>query len=158
MFAHSRRVLLPAGLLAGFLLACAPLRPANDIEATDSTATTPEPRPAPGTTLTSEDIERAPGQPIEMVMEGRFPGVVVYQTPSGIAVRIRGVSSFYGSNEPLYVLDGIPIQAGPHGALSGINARDIAKIEVLKDPAQTSMYGMRGANGVIVITTKRPGQ
>lgn len=154
MLKRSLRVLPSAGLLIGVLSACAPVRKTSEAETRDTT----QQRPPGGTTLTAEDIERTPSQPIEMVIEGRFPGVVVYQTPAGIAVRIRGVSSFYGSNEPLYVLDGIPIQAGPNGILSGINARDIAKIEVLKDPANTSMYGMRGANGVIVITTKRPGQ
>ena len=72
----------------------------------------------------------------------------------GIAVRIRGVSSFYGNNEPLYVLDGMPIQPGPNGSLTGINPYDIESIKVLKDPADTAIYGIRGANGVIVIKTK----
>jgi len=88
---------------------------------------------------------------------GRFPGVDVRRTADGgIAVRIRGATSIRGSNEPLYVVDGIPIQPGPNGSLTGINPHDIATIQVLKDPAETAMYGMRGANGVIVITTKRP--
>jgi TonB-dependent SusC/RagA subfamily outer membrane receptor len=86
---------------------------------------------------------------------GRFPGVTVMRTSDGgIAVRIRGTTSFMSGNEPLYVLDGIPIQAGPGGSLTGINPHDIASIEVLKNPAETAMYGMRGANGVIVIKTK----
>ena len=61
----------------------------------------------------------------------------------------------YGS---LYVVDGVTIQPGPNGALTGINPYDIESIKVLKDPADTSMYGMRGANGVIVVTTKKPGR
>ena len=86
----------------------------------------------------------------------RFPGVVVTRTPDGgLAVRIRGTTSIHGSNEPLYVIDGVPIRPGPGGALAGINPYDIESIEVLKDPASTTMYGVRGANGVIVITTKR---
>lgn len=90
---------------------------------------------------------------------GRFPGVWVTRTPDGgIAIRIRGATSFRGGTEPLYVLDGIPIQPGPGGGLSGINPYDIASIEVLKDAASTAMYGVRGANGVIVIKTKRPDQ
>ncbi len=75
-----------------------------------------------------------------------------------IAIRIRGVTSIHGGNEPLYVIDGLPIQPGPGGSLAGINPYDIESIEVLKDPASTTMYGVRGANGVIVITTKQPDQ
>ncbi|HXF96066.1 MAG TPA: TonB-dependent receptor plug domain-containing protein [Gemmatimonadales bacterium] len=109
--------------------------------------------------VTSEDIRRQPGQPIERILEGRVAGVTVVRTADGgIAVRIRGFTSFFGSNDPLYVIDGIPIQPGPGGSLVGINPYDIESIEVLKDPVSTAMYGMRGANGVIVIKTKRPGQ
>lgn len=116
----------------------------------------PEPQ-APRSAVTSEDIERNAGQPIEEVLAGRFPGVSVFRTPGGIAIRIRGGSSILNSNEPLYVIDGIPIQAGPNGSLTGVNPLDIESIEVLKDAASTAMYGIRGANGVIVIKTKRPG-
>jgi TonB-dependent starch-binding outer membrane protein SusC len=72
----------------------------------------------------------------------------------GIAVRIRGNGSINASMEPLYVIDGLAIQPGPGGALVGINPHDIESIEVLKDAASLSFYGMRGANGVIVIKTK----
>jgi iron complex outermembrane receptor protein len=91
----------------------------------------------------------------EELLAGRFPGVEVYRAPGGIAVRIRGSSSVYGSNEPLYVVDGMPIDPGPGGALVGINPSDIEKIEVLKDAGSTAQWGVRGANGVIVIKTKR---
>jgi TonB-dependent SusC/RagA subfamily outer membrane receptor len=107
--------------------------------------------------VTSEDIQRNPGEPIEKVLQGRFAGVEVSRTAGGgISVRIRGATSFNASTEPLYVVDGIPIQAGPDGSLTGINPYDIESIQVLKDPADTAIYGMRGANGVIVIKTKRP--
>jgi TonB-dependent SusC/RagA subfamily outer membrane receptor len=107
--------------------------------------------------LTAEDIERQPGQPIEQVLMGRFPGVTVsLAADGGVSVRIRGTTSINGSSEPLYVIDGVEIQPGPGGSLSGINPRDIATIEVVKDPAGEAMYGVRGANGVIVIKTKRP--
>src|SRR5438309_92172 len=76
----------------------------------------------------------------------------------GIAVRIRGAASFNASAQPLYVVDGIPMQPGPNGSLTGINPYDIESIQVLKDAADTAIYGMRGANGVIVIKTKRPGR
>lgn len=113
--------------------------------------------PAPGADVTSEDIDRAPGQSVEEILKGRVAGVTVAQTSDGgIAVRIRGATSIYGSNEPLYILDGTPITPGPGGSLTGINPYDIESIEVLKNPADTALYGMRGANGVIVIKTKRP--
>lgn len=62
------------------------------------------------------------------------------------------------SNAPVYVVDDVPVQPGPGGALIVINPHDIESIKVLKDPADTGIYGMRGANGVILITTKRPGK
>ncbi len=117
----------------------------------------PEPNQPGERTLTAEDIEQNPSEPIERLLANRFPGVVVTRSPNGgIAVRIRGRTSILGSNEPLYVIDGVPIQPGPGGALFGINPYDIESIEVLKDAASTTMYGMRGANGVIVIKTKQP--
>jgi TonB-dependent SusC/RagA subfamily outer membrane receptor len=112
---------------------------------------------APSSIVTSEDIERQPGQPIEQVLMGRFPGVTVERTANGgIAVRIRGATSIHGSNEPLYVIDGIEIAPGPGGSLVGINPDDIASIQVLKEPDETALYGVRGANGVILIKTKSP--
>ena len=112
--------------------------------------------PADGETVTSHDIERTT-EPIEMVLMGRVSGVWITRTADGgIAVRIRGATSIQGSNEPLYIIDGIPIEAGPNGSLVGINPYDIASIAVLKDAASVSMYGVRGSNGVILITTKRP--
>ena len=90
----------------------------------------------------------------EELFVGRFPGVQVYQMPGGLAVRIRGQSSVLGSNEPLYVVDGVPLEPSPNGLLT-INPSDIAKIQVLKDISSTAIYGVRGANGVILITTKR---
>jgi TonB-dependent SusC/RagA subfamily outer membrane receptor len=113
------------------------------------------PRP-PRADVTSEDIERAPGQPIEEILKGRVAGVTVTQGQGGLVVRIRGVTSFYGNNEPLYVVDDVPITPGAGGVLSGIGPYDIESIKVLKDASETALYGMRGANGVIVIRTKRP--
>ena len=113
--------------------------------------------PPPASSVTADDIENAPGESIEEVLQGRIAGVTVTRTADGgIAVRIRGQTSIMGSNEPLYVLDGVPIQAGPNGSLAGLNPRDIESIEVLKDAVSTAMYGGRGANGVIVIKTKPP--
>ena len=109
--------------------------------------------------ITSVDVDAAQQAPVSHVQDllrGRVAGVQVFTTPDGyLAVRIRGRSSLRGSNEPLYVLDGVPITAGPGGALVGINPHDVETIEVLKDVASTAIYGVRGANGVILITTKR---
>jgi TonB-dependent starch-binding outer membrane protein SusC len=139
------RLLLPAAFAAVLITGCksAPRQPESS------------PPPAASSELTSKDIERAPGQSIEEILKGRVAGVTVMRTDGGISVRIRGASSIYGNNEPLYVLDGVAIQPGAGGSLTGIDPYDIESIEVLKDPADTAMYGMRGANGVIVIKTKR---
>jgi TonB-dependent SusC/RagA subfamily outer membrane receptor len=98
-------------------------------------------------------------QPIEQVLASRVSGVTITRAADGgIAVRIRGGTSLHGDDQPLYVVDGTPIRPGPGGALSGINPYDIASIRVLKDPVDTAMYGVRGANGVILIELKRPGR
>ncbi len=94
-------------------------------------------------------------------MQGRMPGVQVQQTSgqpgAGISIRVRGVSSIAGGNEPLYVIDGLPQfnddVRGVNG-LATINPSDIESIEVLKDAASTAIYGSRGANGVVMVTTK----
>jgi TonB-dependent SusC/RagA subfamily outer membrane receptor len=122
-------------------------------------ASAPNPSTRETSTVTSEEIERqgATDEPLEKVLQGRIAGVTVSRAADGgIAVRIRGAASIYGNSEPLYVLDGMPIQPGPNGSLTGINPSDIESIKVLKDAADTAMYGVRGANGVIVIKTKRP--
>src|SRR5204863_62558 len=98
----------------------------------------------------------APGQSVEQVLMGRFPGVEVTRSPDGgFAVRIRGGSSIRSGNTPLYVHDGVAIDPGPNGSLTGVNPNDIAYIEVVKDPAGMALYGVRGGNGVIIIKTKR---
>jgi TonB-dependent SusC/RagA subfamily outer membrane receptor len=149
MTSLSARSVLSVGLLVGLVAGCQ--RPA-------STAPQPRPNRPDNSTVTSEEIQRqvSSDEPLEKVLQGRVAGVTVMRTAGGISVRIRGGSSVYGNNEPLYILDGMPIQPGPNGALSGLNPYDIESIKVLKDAADTAMYGIRGANGVIVIKTKRP--
>jgi TonB-dependent SusC/RagA subfamily outer membrane receptor len=145
MISFSPRAALPIGLLVGLSSGCV-----------HRSSTSPLSLP-PSSALTAEDIQRTPGQSIEQLLTGRFPGVEVTRTTGGgISVRIRGTTSFLSNNEPLYVLDGIPMEPGPSGGLSWINPYDIASIEVLKNAAETALYGMRGANGVIIIKTKRP--
>jgi iron complex outermembrane receptor protein len=108
--------------------------------------------------LTAEDVERGGGEPIEKTLQAKVPGIIVSRTSDGyISVQIRGPSSFYSSSRPLYMVDDSPMEAGAGGVLAGINPHDIESIRVLKDPAELGIYGMRGANGVILITTKRPG-
>jgi TonB-dependent SusC/RagA subfamily outer membrane receptor len=146
MTSHASRTFVPLALSAVLICGCK-----------SGTRSTETAAPAPKADVTADDIQRAPGQSVEEYLKGRVAGVTVARAADGgIAVRIRGVTSVMGSNEPLYVLDGIPIQPGPGGALTGIDPYDIESIEVLKDPADTALYGMRGANGVIVVTTKRP--
>jgi len=148
--AHAQRLF---GVLLGCVAACSHPKATGQSKPEPSAPATAA---APGSVMTEEEIGRVPGRPIEQVLMERFPGVMVSRTPDGgISVRIRGVTSFVGSNEPLYVVDDVPMQAGPGGTLKSINPHDIASIQVLKDPAQTAIYGVRGANGVIVIKTKR---
>jgi len=91
---------------------------------------------------------------MEDMFVGRFPGLDVVHLPSGgITFRIRGVSTIMGRSDPLIIVDGIELQSGD-GLLS-LNPDDVARIEVLKDASSTAAYGVRGANGVILITTKR---
>lgn len=110
---------------------------------------------------------------LDAALVGRAPGVhVVTSTgaPGAIAtIRIRGTSSAIGSNEPLYVIDGIPIESGNGfgndayandsrirlSPLASINPLDIERIDILKDASSTAIYGSRGANGVVMVTTKR---
>lgn len=141
------------GLIVGLVTGCS--RSDHPAQSSPQPAQT---RAQPGAMVTSEDIDRIPpGQPIEQMLMDRFPGVDVRRTPDGgVSIRIRGPASFYSSTEPLYVIDGIPMQQGP--GFGGINPHDIATITVLKNPTDIAIYGLRGANGVIVITTKRPGR
>lgn len=123
--------------------------------------------------LGSRAIENLVVPNLKAAMQGKMAGVHTVQAngmPSAeVAVRVRGTGSIYGETEPLYVIDGIPVYAGPReiapegiggnwGAvfnpLSDINPMDIASIQVLKDAGAAAIYGARGANGVILITTK----
>ena len=106
--------------------------------------------------VTAEDIAGQKVTRVEEMIEGRFAGVHVVRTRNGgITLRIRGVSTLMGNSEPLFVIDGMPVHSGPGTALLGINPSDIARIDILKDAGATAIYGSRGANGVVLITTKR---
>lgn len=111
-----------------------------------------------GRAADSSSIANGDGKSIENLLAGRFPGVsVALASGGGLQIRIRGGSnSFYGSEEPLYVVDDTPLPPGS-GGIVFVNPYDIQKIEVLKNPADVAVYGIRGGNGVIRITTKRSG-
>ncbi|OWK68806.1 TonB-dependent receptor [Pedobacter sp. AJM] len=130
----------------------------------------------------ASDIENVPQVSIDQMLQGRASGLTISQNSgapgSNTSVRVRGITSLSGSNEPLYVIDGVPIsgdasnqstsgrsplQASSSNAnsqttvspLSLINPNDIESIDVLKDASATAIYGNRASNGVIIITTKR---
>lgn len=137
-------------VLVALLAACARSTP----PAGDTQAPAPQ-RDSRDVIATSDDIQRSPNESVEKYLMGRSAGVVVLRTSDGgIAVRVRGGMSVLGNNDPLYIVDGVPFATGPEGSLIGINPYDIASIRVLKDPADITMYGIRGANGVIIIKTK----
>lgn len=141
------RALLPRTLAVALLAACTSSRDPQ-------TGAVPA-RPA-GATVTADQIQQNPGEPIETMLMNRTPGLWVGRTADGgIAMRIRGGSSLMGNNEPLYIVDGSPFEPGANGSLTGLNPYDIASIKVLKDAADLTMYGSRGANGVIIIKTKQ---
>jgi len=129
----------------------------------------------------SKDIENLKVASFDQMMQGKAAGVVVSSNSgepgSNVSVKIRGVSSLTGTNEPLYVIDGVPISGDArNSATSGrnasgesnfsnagnitmsplalINPNDIESIDILKDASATAIYGSRGANGVIIVTTK----
>jgi len=148
---YSPRVAVSCGLLAGLLSGCA----SGNGAFVDPTLKPPTRGPEGGILITSDDLDRVAVEPIEQTLAAKVPGLWISHAADGsISIRIRGVTSIYGSNEPLYIIDGIAAVPGPGGNLTGINPRDIASIEVLKDAANMAFYGVRGANGVIVIKTK----
>jgi TonB-dependent SusC/RagA subfamily outer membrane receptor len=110
--------------------------------------------PRPVDAIAGERLQRVEVRRVEELLQGRFAGVRVTPMANGeFSVRIRGASSFYGSTEPLFVVDGMPVEKA---TLLGIHPTEVERIEVIKD-GQAAQYGVRGANGVILITTRRPG-
>ena len=125
--------------------------------------------------LGQDDMNPGGNASVDQMMSGRAAGVQISQSSSapggGLAIRIRGASSVNAGNDPLYVIDGFPIdnspnlsgggaaQVGdnqsPRNPLNALNPADIQSIEILKDASATAIYGSRGANGVILVTTKK---
>lgn len=137
--------------------------------------------------LKADDLNPGANVSVDQMLQGRAAGVQISQSSSepggGLSIRIRGASSINAANEPLYVIDGFPIDnsanlsgtglsttpeeaatsgggnitnnVSPRNPLNSINPNDIESIEILKDASATAIYGSRGANGVIIITTKK---
>lgn len=109
--------------------------------------------------VSSQDIAKVPVSRVDQALQGRASGVQVTQTSgapgAGTVIRVRGGNSITGSNEPLWVIDGIVV--GTNFNLNNINSSDIKSIEVLKDASSIAIYGSRGANGVVLVTTKNGG-
>lgn len=122
--------------------------------------------------LTTEKLEALPVVSVGQMIESNIPGISVVagtssQPGAKTTLRVRGIASMNASTEPLYVLDGVPIpsydlsnftsmsEAGGMGVIETLNPADIESITVLKDAASASLYGAKGANGVVLITTKK---
>ncbi|KAA9338311.1 TonB-dependent receptor [Hymenobacter busanensis] len=120
-------------------------------------------------TIDNKQFQGQPATGVDQILQGRASGVQVTSssgTPGGgVSVRIRGNNSITAGSQPLYVVDGTPVLSGSYSdigvggqglnALSDINPNDIASIEILKDASAAAIYGSRGSNGVVLITTKR---
>lgn len=104
--------------------------------------------------VSSKDIASVPISDVTQALSGKVAGVQVMRSQGSpdadISIKVRGGTSITQSNEPLYIIDGFPSEDG----LKGIEASDIASIDILKDASSTAIYGARGANGVILVTTK----
>ncbi|MFC4210251.1 SusC/RagA family TonB-linked outer membrane protein [Pedobacter lithocola] len=111
--------------------------------------------------LQSDEITKARATNAQEAMQGRLPGVDIKRSSgkpgADFSIEIRGANSITGNTQPLYVIDGIPV--GQNGSatnpINDINPSDIERIDVLKDASSTAIYGSRGSNGVILVTTKR---
>jgi len=105
--------------------------------------------------IRGEAVRDVPSANISQALQGRLPGVEFSQTSSqpgaAMQIRIRGTRSLTASNDPLVVLDGIPFA----GSIGDINPNDIKSVDILKDASATAIYGSRGANGVILVTTNK---
>lgn len=119
------------------------------------------------TSLSAKDIENNVGGNINTALQGKIPGMEIVSNSgepgAGATISIRGASSLSGGSEPLYIIDGVPIESGnitsidgdaTFSPIAGLNPSDIESVEVLKDASSAAIYGSRAANGVILITTK----
>ncbi|RAJ93219.1 TonB-linked SusC/RagA family outer membrane protein [Larkinella arboricola] len=105
-------------------------------------------------TVSAKDLQAVPANNVGQQLQGRVAGVTIGndgQPGGNVMVRIRGIGSITGGNDPLYIIDGVPTQGG----LNQINPNDVETLQVLKDASTASIYGARASNGVVIITTKK---
>jgi TonB-dependent SusC/RagA subfamily outer membrane receptor len=122
----------------------------------------PGPSPLGTATSSTREVRTTATMPqnmsIEEYLASRSSGVEIGHANGTLTVRLRGSSGMYGSTQPLYIVDGVPFTPTTDGGLSGINPYDVASIRALRDAADIAQYGVRGANGVIIIKTKQANQ
>ncbi len=136
-------------VVAGLVLGCAPKHTEG---ASPSEPAAPPPAADP-TTVSTDEQARSGAASLEQILAGRISGVTVTPAPGGgIVVRFAGPTSFYSGQDPLYVIDGVPVEV-QRGTLTWLSAHDVESIRALKG-ADAAIYGVRGSNGVIVIRTK----
>jgi TonB-dependent SusC/RagA subfamily outer membrane receptor len=151
--------MLLVGLLAAGLVGCSSSRSAQSEKNDPSTINTgygvqqEETVTSATSTLEPDEQDQDTATHFSDLLRGRTAGVQVHQTPNGVRVTIRGVSTINGNRHPLYVIDGMRVEPNFDGTVP-VHPRDVKSITVLKDAAATSIYGARGGNGVIVIDTK----
>jgi TonB-dependent SusC/RagA subfamily outer membrane receptor len=137
-----RSVALSLFVVAGSSVACATSQTRN---------------PESNSTVTSENLDNS-NESLESALQKRVPGLIVRNNGDGVSLMIRGSTSITGSDTPpLYILNGLPFEPGPGGVVTGVSLADIESVKVLKG-GEAALYGINGANGVIVITTKRAGK
>lgn len=140
---HSLRyAFLSAALCGAFLISCAPGSTTQRAESDKNV-------------VTAADIEAFPNMPLEMLIQRKVPGVTANNVNGVLVLQIRGASSIKTQEirPPLYILNGMRTPAGSSGEMPSVPAREIQTIKVLKS-ADAGLYGLDGANGVVVITTK----
>lgn len=157
--ARSWSALASGIVLAGcYHVSSIPVQPASD-ERVDVGYGTPLVAQVGGSvqSATAEDLKDAKSGRVEELFVGRFSGVRVLPTArGGLQVSIRGADLWSADRQPLYVIDGVAVEVTPGRGLDWLVPSDIERIDVLKNAAETTMFGARGANGVILITTRRP--
>ena len=108
------------------------------------------------TSVTPSERDRRTFSRMEDLLRARIPGAQIVRAANGdFSIRFRGPSTLLGSNDALIVVDGVPLMAGGGLGSTGLRPGDIARIDVLRDAGSAAIYGVRGANGVVLIKTRR---